>query len=380
MEQMFAKDRLRLLLKHFGDVKDPRDPVKVMYPMPEVLFLVTCASIAGCDDYDEIADWGIHQLDFLRQYGEYYFGTPGEDWLRTLLNRIDPALFEASFVAWATSLRADAPTLMALDGKTLRRSGDSATGQKPLHLVSAWASTQRLVLSQEAVNDKKNECAAILAILDHLSVKGTLVTIDAIATNPTVAEAITERGGDYVLALKRNQPTLHDDVVRFFEDPETTGLETVETIDKDHGRIETRRTTVSHEVAWLQSDRRYPDEPRFPGLKTLIQTTTRTERRGKTTEETRYFISSATLSPERAAEAIRGHWGIESMHWVMDVIFKEDQSRLRKGHGAQNMALVRRFAFNIVRAGCGKRSIKTTRKVAGWDPSEITRLIATPKH
>jgi len=210
--------------------------------------------------------------------------------------------------------------------------------------------------------------------------QGVLVTIDAIATNPTVAEAITERGGDDVRALKRNQPTLQDDMVRFFEDPETTGLETVETIDKDHGRIETRRTTVSHEVAWLQSDRRYPDEPRCPGLKTLIQTTTRTERRVKTTEETRYFISSAVLSPERAAEAIRGHWGIESMHWVMDVIFKEDQSRPRKGHGAQNMALVRRVAFNIVRAGCGKRSIKTTRKVAGWAPSEITRLIATPKH
>ena len=157
-----------------------------------------------------------------------------------------------------------------------------------------------------------------------------------------------------------------------FDDPETTGLETVETTNKDHGRIETRQTTVSQEVAWLQSDRRHPDEPRFPALRTLVRTITRTERRSKVTEETRYFISSAVLSPERAAEAIRGHWGIESMHWVMDVLFKEDQSRLRKGHGAQNMALVRRFAFNIVRAGRGKRSIKTTRKMAGWNPSEIT--------
>ncbi|SDF12516.1 ISAs1 family transposase, partial [Rhodospira trueperi] len=353
MEEMIVTDRLRLLLKHFGEVRDPRDPAKVKYPLPEVLFLVTCASIAGCDDYDEIADWGAHHLDFLRGYGEYYFGTPEEDWLRTLLNRIDPALFEACFVAWATALRADAPSLIALDGKTLRRSGDSATGQKPLHLVSAWASTQRLVLSQEAVDTKENECAAILAILDRLCLKGALVTIDAIATNSTVAQAILDRDGDYVLALKRNQPTLHDDVVRYFEDPETTGLDTVESIDKDHGRIETRRTTVSHDVAWLPSDRRYPDEPRFPGLKTLVRTTTRTERRGKVTEETRYFISSAALSPQRAADAIRGHWGIESMHWSLDVTFKEDQSRLRRGHGAQNMALVRRFAFNIIRAGRG---------------------------
>jgi predicted transposase YbfD/YdcC len=378
MEEMFVKDRLRLLLKHFGEVKDPRDPAKVMYPMPEVLFLVTCASIAGCDDYDEIADWGVHRLDFLRNYGEYYFGTPKEDWLRTVLNRIDPALFEACFMAWATALRPDAPTLIALDGKTLRRSGDTAAGQKPLHLVSAWASTQRLVLSQEPVDAKENECAAILAILDRLSVKGALVTIDAIGTNPSVAQAILDRGGDYVLALKRNQPTLHDEVSRYFEDPETNGLATVETTDKDHGRIETRSTTVSHEVAWLQSDRRYSGEPRFPGLKALVRTTTRTERRGKVTEETRYFLSSAALSPERAAEAIRGHWGIESMHWVLDVIFKEDQSRLRKGHGAQNMALVRRLAFNIVRAGRGKRSIKTTRKAAGWNPSVLAQLIAPP--
>jgi len=380
MEEMFVKDRLRLLLKHFGDVTDPRDPAKVMSPMWEVLFLVTCASIAGCDDYDEIADWGAHHLDVLKEHSEYYFGTPKENWLRTILSRIDPALFEASFMAWATALRPDAPSLLALDGKTLRRSGDSASGQKPLHLVSALASTQRLVLSQEAVDAKKNKWDAILSILERLSIKEALVTIDAIATNATVAQAITDRGGNYVLALKRNQPTLHDDVTRYFEDPETTGLETVETTDKDHGRIETRSTTVSHDVARLQSDRRYPDEPRFPGLNTLVRTTTRTEHRGKVTEETRYFLSSAILGPERAAEAIRGHWGIESMHWVLDAIFKEDQSRLRKGHGAQNMALVRRLAFNIVRAGRGKRSIKTTLKVAGWDPTVIGQLIASPNH
>jgi predicted transposase YbfD/YdcC len=216
-----------------------------------------------------------------------------------------------------------------------------------------------------------------------LPLKGALVTINAIATNATnatVAQAILDRDGDDVLALKRNQPTLHDDVVRYVEDPQTTGLETAETIDKDHGRIETRRTTVSHDVAWLQSDRRYPDEPRFPGLKTLVRTTTRTERLGKVTEETRYFISSTVLSPQRAADAIRGHWGIESMHWSLDVTFKEDQSRLRRGHGAQNMALVRRFAFNIIRAGRGRRSIKTTRKVAGWNPAVLAQLIAGPVH
>jgi predicted transposase YbfD/YdcC len=375
MEPIFVKDRLRLLLDHFGAVGDPREAAKVRYPLREVLFLVTCGTIAGCDDYDEIADWGEHHLGFLRGYSEYFFGVPKEDWLRVVLNRIDSALFEACFTAWALGLRADAADLIALDGKTLRRSGDSAAATKPLHLVSAWASTQRLVLAQEAVDAKENECAAILAILERLSVEGALVTIDAIATTPAIAEAITQAGGDYVLALKRNQPSLHDEVARYFADPATKGLQTLEITDKDHGRIETRRTTVSHDVDWLAGDRRYPNEPRFPALKSLIMTTTQTEWRGKLTEETRYFIASARLTPQRAAEAIRAHWGIESLHWVLDVVFKEDQSRLRRGHGAQNMALVRRLAFNLVRAGRGKRSIKTARKAAGWNPSFLASLI-----
>lgn len=378
MDEVLVTDRLRLLLDHFGAVGDPREAAKVKYPLREVLFLVTCATIAGCDDYDEIADWGEHHVDFLRGYSEYYFGVPKEDWLRVVLNRIDPALFEACFTTWARSLRADAADLIALDGKTLRRSGDSATGQKPLHLVSAWASTQRLVLCQEAVDAKENECAAILAILERLSLGGALVTIDAIATNPDVATAITQGGGNYLLALKRNQPSLHDEVARYFADPATAGLAGIETVEKDHGRIETRRTWVSQHVDWLHGERRYPHEPRFPALKSLVKTTTRAEWRGKVTEETRYFISSASLTPERAAEAIRGHWGIESLHWVLDVHFKEDQSRLRRGHGARNMALVRRLAFNIVRAGRGKRSIKTARKAAGWNPNFLAALLDAP--
>ena len=180
---------------------------------------------------------------------------------------------------------------------------DSAAGTKPLHLVSAWASTQRLVLCQEAVDVKENECTAILAILERLPVNGALVTIDAIATNPTIAEAITLAGVDYVLALKRNQPTLHDEVAAYFDDPETTGLQTIEITDKDHGPIEIRTYSVCHDVSWLSGEKHYPGEPRFHALKCLVKTTTRTEWRGKVTNETRYFISSALLTPQRAAEA-----------------------------------------------------------------------------
>ncbi len=289
MEELWVKDRLRLLPDHFGKVGDPREACKVKYPLAEVLFLVTCASIAGCDDCDEIADWGDHHLDFLRRHGEYPFGTPRQDWLRVVLNRIDPALFEACFTSWARTLRADAPDLIALDGKTLRRSGDEARNHKPLHVVSAWASTQRLVLAQEAVDAKDNECAAILAIVERLDIKAALVTIDAIATNPAVAHAVTAAGGDYLLALKRNPPSLHDEVKAYFADPSTPGLATFTTTDKDHGRIETRTTRVSHDVGWMTGQRRHPGEHRFPALASLIETTTRTERRGRITRDTRLF-------------------------------------------------------------------------------------------
>jgi predicted transposase YbfD/YdcC len=375
VDQIFVKDRLRLLLDHFGRVGDPRESCKVKYPLSEVLFLVTCASISGCDDYDEIADWGDAHLPFLREHAEYFFGTPKEDWLRVVLNRIDPTLFSACFTAWATQLRPDAADLIALDGKTARRSGDAGRGLPPIHLVSAWASTQRLVLAQEAVDAKDNECAAMLAILERLTLKGALVTIDAIATNPSMAKAITDKEGDYLLALKRNQPTLHDEVAAYFDDPATTGLETSVSVDKDHGRIETRITTVSHEIDWLEGGRRHPGEHRFHRLRSLVRATTQVERQGKISKETRFFISSALLTPERAATAIRSHWGVESLHWVLDVVFKEDQSRLRRGHGAQNMALVRRLAFNLVRAGKGKRSIKTARKAAGWNTNTLAHII-----
>ena len=380
MDPMFVKDRLALMLDHFSVVGDPREGCKVRYPLREVLFLVTCATIAGCDDYDEIADWGPSQgvahLGFLQGYSEYYFGTPKEDWLRVVLNRIEPALFEACFTDWALTLRQGAPDLIALDGKSLRRSGDA--GHKPLHLVSAWASTQRLVLAQEAVDSTENECAAMLAILNRLTITGALVTIDAIATNPVMAGAILGRGGDYLLALKRNQPTLHGEVAAYFDDPATRGLTAHVDVDKDHGRIETRTTTVSHDAGWLTGDRRHPGEHRFAGLTSLVRAVTTVERGGKISSETRYFISSPPLTPDRAAQAVRSHWGTLSLHWVLDIIFRADLSRLRRGHGAANMALIRRLAFNMVRQGKGQRSIKTARKAAGWNTQTLVDILNTP--
>ena len=378
IEAAFRPSRLRSLLDHFARIEDPREPAKVMYPLREVLFLVVAATIADCEDYDEIALWGEQHLSFLRSFSEFHFGTPCADWLRVVMNRIDPDLFQACFTDWALSLRPDAPKLIALDGKTSRRSHDRSRGRKALHLVSAFATTERLVLAQEAVDEKENECAAIPAILDRLDLSGALVTIDAIACNPGLAKAVTDREGDYLLAVKANQPTLFGEIGRYFDDPAAKLLAWTD-VDKDHGRLETRRYAVSREVGWLSGDRPYPDEPRFSKLAAIGMVEATVEKAGRTTTTRRLYLSSAALTPQRLAEAVRGHWSIEnSLHWVLDVIFKEDQSRLRAGHGARNMAVVRHFAINAVRLGKGKRSIKTTRKLAGWNPDELARLIKPP--
>ena len=377
MDRAPVRDSLRLLLEHFGRVDDPREPWRVRFPLSEVLFLATSATIAGCDDYDEIVAWGDRHLDFLRQHGEFYFGVPKEDWLRTLMNRIDPVLFEAAFLGWVAALRAEGPDVVALDGKTLRRSHDLDRDQAPLHLVSAWASTERLVLAQEAVPDKTNEGTAIRAILQRLPVKSALVTVDAIGATPAIATAIQDAGAAYVLALKANQSSLHAEAALYFRDPANAGLPSLEVVDKDHGRLETRTYRVCHDIAWLGGNRRYPGEPRFPGLACLIQTTTRSERGREVSEQIRYYLSSAKLTPERAAQAIRGHWGIESLHWILDVTFKEDLSRLRRGHGARNMALVRRFAFNLLRRGKGRNSLKTARKIAGWSTEDLQNILTS---
>lgn len=377
-DDVFRPSRLRTLLDHFSVVEDPREPPKVRYPLREVPFLVVAATIADCEDYDEIALWGRKHLDFLRRFSEFHFGTPCADWLRVVMNRISPELFQACFTDWALALRPDAPKLIAIDGETSRRSHDRATGRKALHLVSAWATTERLVLAQEAVDAKENECAAIPEVLDRLDLEGALVTIDAIACNSAIVAAITGRDGDYLLAVKANQPTLFAEIDRYFDDPEARVAVHTD-IDKGHGRIETRRYVVSHEIDWLSGDRRYPDEPRFPKLKAIAMVEAHIEKAGVLSTMRRFFLSSAALSPQALEQAVRCHWGIENgLHWVLDVIFGEDQSRLRKGHGALNMAVVRHFAINAVRIGKGKHSIKSTRKLAGWDPNVLADLLVPP--
>lgn len=374
------KSRLAALLDHFAQVEDPRDVRRILHPLPEVLLLVVCGTIADCDDYEDIAAWGAAHLDFLREHLPYEHGVPGERWLTILMNRINPGLFAVAFADWVRESWPEKAGLVAIDGKTSRRSHDRSAGAGPLHLVSAFATTARLVLAQEAVPDKANELAAIPGLLDRLGaghgLKGALVSIDAIATNPAIARAITAQGADYLLAVKANQPTLRAEVEAAFAEAGDR-LDTRVDLDKGHGRIEERRTAVLGETGWLQGERRFPGELRLPGATCLVRTETRVESRGATRTETRYFISSRRLTATDAAAAVREHWAIENrLHWVLDVTFADDQSRLRKGHGARNMATIRHFALNIVRTTNDRRSIKSRRKLAGWSTGYLQALLS----
>jgi predicted transposase YbfD/YdcC len=366
----------RARLDPFSALEDPRQQAKVLYPLPEILLLLLCATLAGADDLVEIALWGKQQLVFLRRLRPFTHGIPSHDTLGAVLGALDPDLFTPCFTAWAAGLQAAEPEPIAIDGKTSRRSHARAKGREPLHLVSAWATRQRLVLGQEAVAGKSNEMVAIPLLLERLALDGALVTIDAIGTQSAIAATIRERGGDYLLALKGNRPAMLRDVVAFFADPPPGALLRCETLEKDHGRLEIRRHAVGHDVAWLFSDRRYPGEPAFPDLALIGMVESETARNGKVERERRYYLSSAKLDPEAFARAARGHWGIENrLHWVLDVVFRDDLSRLRTGHAPANMAVVRHMALNLLRQAKPTISLKNRRKLAGWNLNYLEALL-----
>src|SRR5437588_581366 len=371
--------RLALLLKHFSKLDDDREPWRVMYPLAEVLLLVTCATIASCDDFDDIVAWGRHHLAFLRRFSEFHYGIPCERWVRALVNRIDPVLFGRCFNGWIAALWPHRHEFIAIDGKTARRTHDRRKGLKALHTLSAYATTARLTLAQTCVPEKTNEITAIPDLLDQLAeakqLEGALITIDAMGCQVEIADKIVAHKADYLLSLKGNQPTLEADVEDYFRTAPADETVSKTTVEKGHGRIETRTYSASSKVDWITSERSYPGQPRFKNIKTLLMLHARAEYADRCSFETHYYISSAPLDIERMASAARGHWSVESMHWLLDVEFKDDLSRYRAGHGAKNMAVVRRFVLNLLRANKTKGSVKTRRKRAGWRPEFLLEIL-----
>ena len=377
------------LLDHFSALKDPRQAGKVLYPLPEIMLVVLCATLAGAEDFVEIGQWGDMKIDFLRRMLPFARGIPSHDTLNDVMNALPGDLFGQVFTAWVEGLRADipdiaapevvAPEVVAIDGKTSRR---ARRGDGPaLHMVSAWATRQRLVPGQEATGAKSNEINAIPLLLERLQLTGALVTIDAMGTQTKIAEAILARGADYLLALKDNQKSLADEVALYFDSPEQRAIAPYETVDADHGRLEIRRHRVSHDVAWLNGTRRAPGAPRFPGLKAIAMVEAVTDRDGKTTMARRFFLSSLPLDPRLLARAVRAHWGIENrLHWVLDVVFHDDLMRLRTDNGPQNMATIKHMAMNLIREAPGKDSLKVRRKTAAWDTDYLRALITRTAH
>jgi predicted transposase YbfD/YdcC len=285
---------------------------------------------------------------------------------------LDPAQFQLCFLRFMDDFAAAAQEVIAIDGKTLRRSFDRASGKSPLHLVSAWASGARLVLGQVATDEKSNEITAVPKLLEMLSLKGAIVTADALNCQRAIASQVVAQEGDYVLALKGNQGTLHADVSLYLDDPAyAAGLVTSDPeVEGDHGRIETRQAFVCGDIAWLQ------EHHQWPGLAAIGKVVRSREIDGVTKCETAYYLLSRPLSPTRFAEVARAHWGIENrLHWVLDVTMNEDQSRARMDHAPHNLALMRRWALNACKLEGSKGSMKGKLKRAGWDDSFLTRLL-----
>ena len=378
-EDAMPRDRLALLLDHFSQIDDDRDPARVAYPLSEVLLLVTCATIASCDDFDDIAAWGEHHLAFLRRFSPFHFGIPCARWLRALVNRVDPVLFGRCLEDWIKALWPGRHDLIAIDGKTSRRSHDKAKGLKALHTLSAYAANARLTLAQMSVPEKTNEITAIPDLLDHLAetgqLEGALVTIDAMGCQGEIANKIVDHKADFLLALRGNQSTLESEVEDDFRTAPQEELASKTTVEKGHGRIETRIHTASSAVDWIKPEKSYPGQPKFKHINSILKVENRTEHKDHCTRDERLYISSLPLDIERLANGARGHWGVESMHWLLDVEFKDDLSRYRSRHGAKNMAAVRRFALGLVRANKAKGSVKSKRKSASWNPEFLLEIL-----
>jgi predicted transposase YbfD/YdcC len=353
----------------FEELDDPRTGNAKRHVLHEVLMIALCTVLCGGETCSDMALFGRAKREFLQQFLTLPHGIPSHDTFSRIFRLLDAARFHAWFIGFMKRFAEGCQGVVAIDGKTMRRSFDRAAQASPLHLVSAWAAEARLCLGQLAVGDKSNEIVAVPKLLELLSLKGRIVTADAMSCQRKIAQQVIDQGADYVLALKGNQETLHDDVRRFLDDA-ATPLACATDTDKGHGRIETRTAALTTDIAWLQ------ESHDWPGLKAIGKITARREIDGKTSVETRCYLLSSAFAPERFNAIVRSHWGIENgLHWVLDVVMDEDQARNRKDHGPQNLALLRKLALNLAKLEPSKGSMRGKLKQAGWDNAFLTQIL-----
>jgi predicted transposase YbfD/YdcC len=370
-----AFDEAVVFLSHFKDLHDPRQQGKVAYPLDEVLLLCLLGVIAGAEAFTEIALFGVKKLAFLRRFRPFKDGTPDHGHLSDILAVLDADQFQRCFVAWVAALIGVPAGVIAIDGKTVRRSGRKSGGKAAIHMVSAFAARQRLVLGQVKVAEKSNEIIAIPRLLEMLAIEGAIITIDAMGCQRDIAQKVIDKKADYVLALKGNQTSMREDVEVFAAEQKAKGFTdtTVSrdtTIDGDHGRIETRTTTVIHDVGWLQ------ERHAWPGLKAVVMVESSREISGRTETETRFYITSLIMVAALLGPVVRSHWAIEnSLHWVLDMVFRDDECRVRTEHAPANFTTIKHMALNLLRQVPGKNSLRSRRKAAGWDDEFLASLI-----
>jgi predicted transposase YbfD/YdcC len=367
------------LLEHFKTLEDPRAEHLLEHQLLDIIGLTICAVICGADTWVDIENYGHSKAAWLRGFLKLPNGIPSHDTIARLFAALDPESLQECFMSWVRAVaQLSQGEVIAIDGKTLRHSYDTGGGKRAIHMVSAWASQNRLVLGQVKVNDKSNEITAIPQLLRVLQLNGCIVTIDAMGTQKEIAKQIIAGGADYILSLKGNQGNIYQDVEQLFEWSRKTQFNDIphefyQTLDSDHGRIEIRRHWLLEEVEHLI------DAQLWSGLQRvgLVESERRLAGQQPTIEQ-RYYLVSLDGDVERFAQSVRTHWGIENqVHWVLDVAFNEDASRVRKDHAPENLALIRHVALNLLRQDtCAKGGIKAKRLKAGWDNVYLSRILA----
>lgn len=367
------------LIEYFSEIEDPRIDRQKLHALPDILFIVFCGSICGVESWEDFVLFSHSKLDFLKKYIPLVNGIPSKNTFQRVISRLDPDAFRACFLKWVADFKSELGDVIAIDGKVLRKSFDNANQQSAISMVSAFAADARLVLAQEKVDKKSNEITAIPRLIDMLDLKESTVTLDAMGCQKSIAEKIINAGGHYVIAVKGNQKTLHKALTlhfnNFFDMKHHKAVDVSVMQGTNRDRLEKRECLATDSLEWLKV------KDAWPGIQSCIAIRSRRTINGKQSTELRYYISSRPANAEEHSRIIRSHWAIEnSLHWVLDVVFREDDSRIRTKNAAENMAMIKHVAMNKLRAAQSqwprKVSLKGLRKAAGWDDDSLLSILS----